>query len=272
MEKGGLSLFISQSGETADTIAAMQYCREQEQHIASIVNVRESSIARGSDMVLPTLAGPEIGVASTKAFTCQLCVLACMAIAAARARAAMSEETEAELVSALSEVPRHMSAILRDEGTYDSLAHTLAKASDVLYLGRGVNYPVALEGALKLKEISYIHAEGYAAGELKHGPIALIDESMPVVVVAPRNELFEKMVSNVQEAAARGGRIVFLSDAGESDVGCDVMTAINMPEVHSFTTPLIYALPMQLIAYHTAVLMGTDVDQPRNLAKSVTVE
>ena len=272
MEKGGLSLFISQSGETADTLAAMRYCSEQEQHIASIVNVRESSIARGSDMVLPTLAGPEIGVASTKAFTCQLCVLACMAIAAARARGAMSEETEAELVSALSEVPRHMSAILRDEGTYDSLAHTLAKASDVLYLGRGVNYPIALEGALKLKEISYIHAEGYAAGELKHGPIALIDESMPVVVVAPRNELFEKMLSNVQEAAARGGRIVFLSDAEESDVGCDVMTSLHMPQVHSFTTPLIYALPMQLIAYHTAVLMGTDVDQPRNLAKSVTVE
>jgi glucosamine--fructose-6-phosphate aminotransferase (isomerizing) len=195
-----------------------------------------------------------------------------MAIAAARARGTMSEETEAELVTALSEVPRHMSAILRDEGMYDSLAHTLAKAQDVLYIGRGVNFPVALEGALKLKEISYIHAEGYAAGELKHGPIALIDESVPVVVVAPRDEMFEKMVSNVQEAAARGGRIVFISDAEESAVGCDVMTALQMPQVHNFTTPLIYTLPMQLIAYHTAVFMGTDVDQPRNLAKSVTVE
>jgi glucosamine--fructose-6-phosphate aminotransferase (isomerizing) len=272
MEPGSLSLFISQSGETADTLAAMRYCREQEQHIASIVNVRESSIARDSDVVLPTLAGPEIGVASTKALTCQLCVLACMAIAAARARGTMSEETEAELVTALSEVPRHMSAILRDEGMYDSLAHTMAKAQDVLYIGRGVNFPVALEGALKLKEISYIHAEGYAAGELKHGPIALIDESVPVVVVAPRDEMFEKMVSNVQEAAARGGRIVFISDAEESAVGCDVMTALQMPQVHNFTTPLIYTLPMQLIAYHTAVFMGTDVDQPRNLAKSVTVE
>ncbi len=272
LEAGGLSLFISQSGETADTLAAMRYCREQEQHIASIVNVRESSIARDSDVVLPTLAGPEIGVASTKAFTCQLAVLACIAVSAARARGTMSEETEAEFVTALSEVPRHMSAILREEGLYDSLAHSLAKASDVLYLGRGVNYPVALEGALKLKEISYIHAEGYAAGELKHGPIALIDESVPVVVVAPRDEMFEKMVSNVQEAAARGGRIVFLSDAEESDVGCDVMTSLKIPQIHNFTTPLIYALPMQLIAYHTAVFMGTDVDQPRNLAKSVTVE
>ncbi len=272
LEAGGLSLFISQSGETADTLAAMRYCREQEQHIASIVNVRESSIARDSDVVLPTLAGPEIGVASTKAFTCQLSVLACMAVAAARARGVMSEETEAEFVTALSEVPRHMSAILRDEGVYDSLAHSLAKASDVLYLGRGVNYPVALEGALKLKEISYIHAEGYAAGELKHGPIALIDESVPVIAVAPHDEMFEKMVSNVQEAAARGGRIVFLSDAPENDVGCNVMTALKIPPIHDFTTPLIYALPMQLIAYHTAVFMGTDVDQPRNLAKSVTVE
>lgn len=272
LEAGGLALLISQSGETADTLAAMRYCREQDQHIASIVNVRESSIARDSDLVLPTLAGPEIGVASTKAFTCQLAVVACMAIAAARARGTMSEETEAELVAALSEVPRHMSAILRDESVYESLAHTLAKARDVLYLGRGVNYPVALEGALKLKEISYIHAEGYAAGELKHGPIALIDETVPVVVVAPRDEIFEKMSSNVQEAAARGGSIIFISDAEPSEIGCDVMTAIGVPQVHPFTAPLVYALPMQLIAYHTAVFMGTDVDQPRNLAKSVTVE
>jgi glucosamine--fructose-6-phosphate aminotransferase (isomerizing) len=272
MEAGGLSLFISQSGETADTLAALRYCREQGQTIVSIVNVRESSIVRDSDAVLPTLAGPEIGVASTKAFTCQLSVLACLAIAAGRARGTLSEETEIELVDALSEVPRHMSAILRDGRTYDALAHSLAKASDVLYLGRGVNYPIALEGALKLKEISYIHAEGYAAGELKHGPIALIDETMPVVVVAPRDAMFEKTLSNVQEAAARGGRIVFLSDAEENAAGCDLMAAIKLPAVHSFTTPLIYALPMQLIAYHTAVFLGTDVDQPRNLAKSVTVE
>ena len=272
MEAGGLSLFISQSGETADTLAALRYCREQGQTIVSIVNVRESSIERDSDAVLPTLAGPEIGVASTKAFTCQLSVLACLAIAAGRARGTLSEETEIELVDALSEVPRHMSAILRDGRTYDALAHSLAKASDVLYLGRGVNYPIALEGALKLKEISYIHAEGYAAGELKHGPIALIDETMPVVVVAPRDAMFEKTLSNVQEAAARGGRIVFLSDAEEKAAGCDLMAAIKLPAVHSFTTPLIYALPMQLIAYHTAVFLGTDVDQPRNLAKSVTVE
>jgi len=272
LEAGGLSLFISQSGETADTLAAMRYCIEQDQHIASIVNVRESTIARDSSLVLPTLAGPEIGVASTKAFTCQLAVLACLAIAAGRARGTISEEMESELVVALSEVPRHMSAILRDEAVYDSLAHSLAKASDVLYLGRGVNYPVALEGALKLKELSYIHAEGYAAGELKHGPIALIDETMPVVVVAPGDEMFEKMVSNVQEAAARGGRIIFLSDADKSVLGCETMASVKLPKTHAFTNPLIYALPMQLIAYHTAVFLGTDVDQPRNLAKSVTVE
>ena len=272
LEPGSLALFISQSGETADTLAALRYCREQGQTITSIVNVRESSIARDSDFVLPTLAGPEIGVASTKAFTCQLSVLACLAIAAGRARGTLSEEMEAELVGALSEVPRHMSAILREEGTYDALAHTLAKASDVLYLGRGVNYPIALEGALKLKEISYIHAEGYAAGELKHGPIALIDEAVPVVVVAPQDEMFEKIVSNVREAAARGGQIVFLSDADAGAAGCEFMTSIKLPAVHRFTAPLVYALPMQLIAYHTAVFMGTDVDQPRNLAKSVTVE
>ncbi len=272
LEPGSLSLFISQSGETADTLAAMRYCRGEDQRIASIVNVRESSIARESDAVLPTLAGPEIGVASTKAFTCQLSVLGCLAIATARARGIIDARKEAELVTALTEVPRHMSAILRDEGDYEALSHTLSKARDVLYLGRGLNYPVALEGALKLKEISYIHAEGYAAGELKHGPIALIDESVPVVVVAPNDEMFEKVVSNVQEVAARGGQIVFISDAAEDAAGCDVMAGIQLPETHPFTTPLIYALPMQLIAYHTAVFMGTDVDQPRNLAKSVTVE
>ncbi|MEM8744080.1 MAG: SIS domain-containing protein, partial [Pseudomonadota bacterium] len=230
------------------------------------------SIARESDAVLPTLAGPEIGVASTKAFTCQLAVLGCLAIATARARGKIDDQKEAELVSALTEVPRHMSAILRDESIYEALSHSLSKAQDVLYLGRGINYPVALEGALKLKEISYIHAEGYAAGELKHGPIALIDETVPVVVVAPQDDMFEKTVSNVQEVAARGGQIVFISDGSEDAAGCDVMSAIQLPKAHPFTTPLIYALPMQLIAYHTAVFMGTDVDQPRNLAKSVTVE
>ncbi len=272
LEPGSLALFISQSGETADTLAAMRYCQSQDQRIASIVNVRESSIARESDAVLPTLAGPEIGVASTKAFTCQLAVLGCLAIAMARARGKIDGDKEAELISALAEVPRHMSAMLRDESLYEALSHSLSKAQDVLYLGRGINYPVALEGALKLKEISYIHAEGYAAGELKHGPIALIDETVPVVVVAPQDEMFEKTVSNVQEVAARGGQIVFISDGSESAAGCDVMTAIQLPPTHPITTPLIYALPMQLIAYHTAVFMGTDVDQPRNLAKSVTVE
>ena len=272
LEPGGLALFVSQSGETADTLATLRYCREQEQHIGSIVNVRESSIARGSDIVLPTLAGPEIGVASTKAFTCQLAVLACLAIAAGRARGHLSEKDETELVGALIEVPRHMSALLRDESVFEALSHGLSKAQDVLYLGRGVNYPIALEGALKLKEISYIHAEGYAAGELKHGPIALIDESVPVVVAAPKDALFEKTLSNMQEVAARGGQIVLLSDAAPADLGCEVMTTIPMPEAAEFVNPLIYAVPMQLIAYHTAVFMGTDVDQPRNLAKSVTVE
>jgi len=272
MEPGGLALFISQSGETADTLAALQYCRSQDQKIGSIVNVRESSIARASDVVLPTLAGPEIGVASTKAFTCQLAVLACMAVAAGRARGTLDEAQEATLVDALAEVPRHMSAVLRNDDAYDALAHALGKAQDVLYLGRGVNFPLALEGALKLKEISYIHAEGYAAGEMKHGPIALIDESVPVIVVAPRDGMFEKTASNVQEAAARGGRIIVLSDNDASEFGCEIAAAISMPKVHPFTAPLLYALPMQMIAYHTAVFMGTDVDQPRNLAKSVTVE
>ncbi len=272
LEPGGLALFISQSGETADTLATLRYCREQDQHIASIVNVRESSIARDSDIVLPTLAGPEIGVASTKAFTCQLAVLACLAIAAGRARGHLSEQDETELVGALIGVPRHMSALLRDESGFEALSHTLSKAHDVLYLGRGVNFPIALEGALKLKEISYIHAEGYAAGELKHGPIALIDESVPVVVAAPKDALFEKTLSNLQEVAARGGQIIVLSDAGEAELGCEVMATIPMPHAHDFVNPLIYAIPMQLIAYYTAVFMGTDVDQPRNLAKSVTVE
>jgi glucosamine--fructose-6-phosphate aminotransferase (isomerizing) len=272
LDPGGAALFVSQSGETADTLATLRYCRAQGQHIASIVNVRESSIARESDAVLPTLAGPEIGVASTKAFTCQLTVLACLAIAAGKARGVIGPALEAELVQALGEVPRHMATVLRDERPYETLAHRLSKARDVLYLGRGSSYPIALEGALKLKEISYIHAEGYAAGELKHGPIALIDENMPVIVIAPRDDLYDKTVSNMQEVAARGGKIVLVSDADAASTGCAIATHLAVPPVHRFVAPLLYAVPAQLIAYHTAVFMGTDVDQPRNLAKSVTVE
>jgi len=272
LDQGGAALFVSQSGETADTLATLRYCRSQGQRILSIVNVRESSIARESDAVLPTLAGPEIGVASTKAFTCQLTVLACLAIAAGKARGVIGPALEAELVQALGEVPRHMATMLRDERPYESLAHRLSKARDVLYLGRGSSYPIALEGALKLKEISYIHAEGYAAGELKHGPIALIDENMPVIVIAPRDDLYDKTVSNMQEVAARGGQIVLISDADAASTGCAIATHLAVPPVHRFVAPLVYAVPVQLIAYHTAVFMGTDVDQPRNLAKSVTVE
>jgi glutamine---fructose-6-phosphate transaminase (isomerizing) len=272
LEPGGAALFISQSGETADTLATLRYCRAQGQHIVSVVNVRESTIARESDAVLPTLAGPEIGVASTKAFTCQLTVLACLAIAAGKARGVIGPELEAELVQSLAEVPRHMATVLRDERPYELLAHNLSKARDVLYLGRGLSYPIALEGALKLKEISYIHAEGYAAGELKHGPIALIDENMPVIVIAPRDDLFDKTVSNMQEVAARGGKIVLVSDAEPASTGCAIATYLAVPPVHRFVTPLVYAVPVQLLAYYTATFMGTDVDQPRNLAKSVTVE
>jgi glucosamine--fructose-6-phosphate aminotransferase (isomerizing) len=272
LEPGGAALFVSQSGETADTLATLRHCHEQGLSVLSIVNVRESSIARESDATIPTLAGPEIGVASTKAFTCQLTALACLAIIAGKARGRIDQEMEAELVQALAEVPRHMATMLRDERPYETLAHSLSRARDVLYLGRGQSYPIALEGALKLKEISYIHAEGYAAGELKHGPIALIDEKMPVIVIAPRDDLFEKTVSNMQEVAARGGQIVLISDADPDEAGCALHTHIAAPRLHPFVTPLVYALPVQLIAYHTAVFMGTDVDQPRNLAKSVTVE
>ena len=272
LDPGGAALFVSQSGETADTLATLRYCRAQGQHILSIVNVRESTIARESDAILPTLAGPEIGVASTKAFTCQLTVLACLAIAAGKARGAIGPALEAELVQALGEVPRLMATVLRDERPYEALAQWLSKARDVLYLGRGSSYPIALEGALKLKEISYIHAEGYAAGELKHGPIALIDENMPVIVIAPRDDLYDKTVSNMQEVAARGGKIVLVSDADAASTGCAVAAHLAVPPVHRFVAPLVYAVPVQLIAYYTAVFMGTDVDQPRNLAKSVTVE
>jgi glucosamine--fructose-6-phosphate aminotransferase (isomerizing) len=269
---GGLAVFVSQSGETADTLATLRYCKSQGQRIAAIINVRTSTIAREADAVLPTLAGPEIGVASTKAFTSQLAVLACLAIGLGRARGAISAAEETELVRALGEVPRHIATILRGEASYEGLAHQLAKAQDVLYLGRGSSYPVALEGALKLKEISYIHAEGYAAGELKHGPIALIDENVPVIVVAPQDELFEKTVSNLQEVAARGGRIILLSAADPARAGCALEAHLEVPAAHPFINPLLYAVPVQLIAYHTAVFMGTDVDQPRNLAKSVTVD
>ena len=272
LPKDGLAVFVSQSGETADTLATLRYCKANGQRIASIVNVRTSTIARESDAVLPTLAGPEIGVASTKAFTCQLSVLACLAVAIGRARGTISAEQEVEIVNGLIELPRHIAALLRNEQTFVAIAQDLSKARDVLYLGRGTSYPLALEGALKLKEISYIHAEGYAAGELKHGPIALIDENVPVIVVAPEDDLFEKTISNMQEVAARGGQIILISDALPEKISCKVAAHILMPKVSSFATPLLYAVPTQLIAYHTAVVMGTDVDQPRNLAKSVTVE
>ena len=268
----GLAVFVSQSGETADTLATLRYCQSQGQRIASIVNVRTSTIARESDAVLPTLAGPEIGVASTKAFTCQLSALACLTLALARARNTIAIEEEQAIVAALTEVPRHIATMLRSESSYAEIAFELSKAKDVLYLGRGVNFPIAMEGALKLKEISYIHAEGYAAGELKHGPIALIDEKMPVVVVAPKDALFEKTISNMQEVAARGGQMILISDASADEAGCPLMKHIQTPTAHPFVMPLIQAVPVQLLAYHTAVLMGTDVDQPRNLAKSVTVE
>jgi glutamine---fructose-6-phosphate transaminase (isomerizing) len=270
---GNLALFVSQSGETADTLATLRYAREQKQHIVSIVNVATSTIARESDMVMPTLAGPEIGVASTKAFTCQLTVLACLAIAAGRARGVIDADDEERLVKALIEIPRHMAAALALEPEIEKLARDLAKCRDVLYLGRGTSYPLALEGALKLKEISYIHAEGYAAGELKHGPIALIDETMPVVVIAPHDRVFDKTVSNMQEVAARGGRIILVTDPkGAREATVQSLVTLTLPEMPSTVTPLVYAIPVQLIAYHTAVIMGTDVDQPRNLAKSVTVE
>jgi glutamine---fructose-6-phosphate transaminase (isomerizing) len=273
LRKGDLAIFVSQSGETADTLASLRYAREQEQHVLSVVNVPTSTIARESDVILPTLAGPEIGVASTKAFTCQLAALACLAIAAGRARGVLSRDDEQKLVRALIEVPRHMAEALAIEPTIEHLARELSKSRDVLYLGRGTSFPIALEGALKLKEISYIHAEGYAAGELKHGPIALIDETLPVIVIAPYDRVFEKTVSNMQEVAARGGRIILVTDPkGAREAAIDSVVTLTLPEMPATVTPLVYAVPVQLIAYHTAVVMGTDVDQPRNLAKSVTVE
>src|SRR3954447_1908005 len=273
LQPNGLSIFVSQSGETADTLATLRYCKEHKQHVLAVVNVPTSTIARESDAIAPTLAGPEIGVASTKAFTCQLAVLACLAVAAGRARGVLSAEDEKKLVRALIEVPRLMAEALKLEPQIEHLARDLAKSRDVLYLGRGTSYPLALEGALKLKEISYIHAEGYAAGELKHGPIALIDEKMPVIVIAPFDRVFEKTLSNIQEVAARGGKIVLITDPkGAHEVHADALPTITLPAMPATVTPLVYAIPVQLIAYHTAVVMGTDVDQPRNLAKSVTVE
>jgi glutamine---fructose-6-phosphate transaminase (isomerizing) len=271
--QNGVCLCISQSGETADTLAALRDATRAGQRVLSIVNVPESSIARESGRVLPTYAGPEIGVASTKAFTCQLSVLAALAVGAGRARGALSAEEETRLCIALLEVPRHMVAALANEPAIEALGHEIAKAKDVLYLGRGVHYPLALEGALKLKEISYIHAEGYAAGEMKHGPIALIAETVPVIVIAPHDALFEKTVSNMHEVMARGGKVVLISDArGIAEAGADAWATITVPETDPFIAPLVYAVPVQLLAYHTAVAKGTDVDQPRNLAKSVTVE
>ena len=273
LSAGGLSIFVSQSGETADTLATLRYAKEHKQHVLAVVNVPTSTIARESHALMPTLAGPEIGVASTKAFTCQLAVLACLALAAGRARRVLSEEEEREIVRALIETPRLMVEALALEPQVEHFARDLAKSRNVLYLGRGTSFPLALEGALKLKEISYIHAEGYAAGELKHGPIALIDESMPVIIIAPHDRVFEKTVSNMQEVAARQGRIILITDPqGAHDVHMDSLSKLTLPAVPATVTPLVYAIPVQLIAYHTAVVMGTDVDQPRNLAKSVTVE
>ncbi len=273
MEEGGLALFISQSGETADTLAALRHARSEGQTIAVVVNVPTSTMAREADLLLPTHAGPEIGVASTKAFTCQLAVLAALAANLARAKGRLTPAAERLLVKHLAEAPAALNGALAYDEAIQAMAGTVASARDVLYLGRGTDYPLALEGALKLKEISYIHAEGYAAGEMKHGPIALIDENVPVIVIAPSGPLFDKTVSNMQEVQARGGKVVLISDYdGVQAAGEGCMATITMPKVHPLIAPLVYAVPVQLLAYHVAVAKGTDVDQPRNLAKSVTVE
>ena len=273
LEKGGLALFISQSGETADTLAALRHSKENGQKIAVVVNVPTSSMAREADLLLPTHAGPEIGVASTKAFSCQLAVLAALAAHLAVVKGKMTRDDERDVVKHLTEAPAALNAALAHDEEIADMAHLIAPARDVLYLGRGPDFPLALEGALKLKEISYIHAEGYASGEMKHGPIALIDEAVPVIVLAPSGPLFEKTVSNMQEVMARGGKVVLISDAeGLAEAGDGCMATIEMPKVHPLIAPLVYAVPVQLLAYHVAVAKGTDVDQPRNLAKSVTVE
>ncbi|WP_336276756.1 glutamine--fructose-6-phosphate transaminase (isomerizing) [Bartonella sp. CB178] len=272
-DMGVLSMFVSQSGETADTLASLRYCRECGVKTATIVNVEQSTMARESDFVLPTLAGPEIGVASTKAFTCQLSTLAAMALGAAKQRGYLSDEEENRFVQQMAEIPRILNEVLKLDNKIEQICRDLVNVKGVLYLGRGTSYPIALEGALKLKELSYIHAEGYAAGELKHGPIALVDETIPIIVVAPYDRWFEKTFSNMQEVAARNGRIIFITDKqGAEAASLDTLSTIILPEVPEFIAPIIYALPIQLIAYHTAALLGTDVDQPRNLAKSVTVE
>lgn len=273
LEDGGLALFISQSGETADTLAALKHCKQDGQTIGVIVNVPTSSMAREADLLLPTHAGPEIGVASTKAFTCQLAVLAALATHMAVKKGLIDRTAEQEVVEHLLEAPAALNRALDHDDDIASMAHLIAPARDVLYLGRGQDFPLAMEGALKLKEISYIHAEGYAAGEMKHGPIALIDDDVPVVVIAPSGPLFEKTVSNMEEVRARGGKIVLISDAaGLEEAGEGCLATIEMPQVHPLIAPLVYAVPVQLLAYHVAVVKGTDVDQPRNLAKSVTVE
>ena len=273
MEKGGLMILVSQSGETADTLACLRYAKANDQHILAVVNVPTSTIARESSVVAPTLAGPEIGVASTKAYTCQLSVLACLAVAFGRLRGALDSASEKSLVTQLMAIPGLMAEAIKREKSIEKVSHNLGKATDVLYLGRGTSFPLALEGALKLKEISYIHAEGYAAGELKHGPIALIDENMPVIVIAPHDAVFEKTVSNMQEVAARGGNIIFIGDQrGVESSGLTMHASIIMQDMPSDFAPIVYAVPIQMLAYYTAVFMGKDVDQPRNLAKSVTVE
>ncbi|WP_183258080.1 glutamine--fructose-6-phosphate transaminase (isomerizing) [Bradyrhizobium sp. CIR48] len=273
LRRGDLAIVISQSGETADTLAALRYAKDQGVHTISVVNVPTSTIARESESVLPTLAGPEIGVASTKAFICQLMVLAALAVAAGKERDKLSEIDESKLVRELIEVPRLIAAALLIEPQIEKLARYIADTRDVLYLGRGTSAPLALEGALKLKEIAYIHSEGYAAGELKHGPIALIDEAVPVVVIAPYDGVFEKTVSNMQEVAARGGKIILITDSkGALEATMDTLMTIVLPEMVATFTPMVYAIPVQLLAYHTALVRGADVDQPRNLAKSVTVE
>jgi glucosamine--fructose-6-phosphate aminotransferase (isomerizing) len=270
--KDGAALFVSQSGETADTLAALRDAKAQGQSTIAVVNVAESSIARDAGIVLPTYAGPEIGVASTKAFTCQLAALASFAIAAGVARGHLSETDEKRLCASLLEAPRHIAEFLKQEPAVKALGEEIAKARDVLYMGRGASYPLALEGALKLKEISYIHAEGYAAGEMKHGPIALIDDQVPIIVIAPHDVHFEKTISNMQEVMARGGKVLLISDAEGVAKAGDVWASLTVPTTNAFITPLLYAVPIQLLAYYAAIAKGTDVDQPRNLAKSVTVE
>jgi glucosamine--fructose-6-phosphate aminotransferase (isomerizing) len=268
----GVALFVSQSGETADTLAALRDAKAKGQTTIAVVNVPESSIAREADIVLPTYAGPEIGVASTKAFTCQLAALASFAIAAGVARGNLSEIDEQRLCASLLELPRHIAEFLKQEPAIKALGEEIAKARDVLYMGRGASFPLAMEGALKLKEISYIHAEGYAAGEMKHGPIALIDEAVPIIVIAPHDRHFEKTISNMQEVMARGGKVLLISDREGVEKAGAVWNSITVPSTNAFITPLLYAIPVQLLAYYAAIAKGTDVDQPRNLAKSVTVE